>query len=54
MKFKVGDVLEDESGDLVKVVGITEDNKWKYVTKRLSDGFVSCKKGKHLSKIDED
>ena len=53
-EFKVGDILEDDCGDIVKIVGITNDCIWKYVTKRLSDGFVSCKKGKHLSEINED
>ena len=54
MKFKVGDILGDEHGDAVEVVGVTEDNIWKYITKRLSDGCISCKKGKHLSEINED
>lgn len=54
MEFKVGDTLEDEHGDAVEIVGVTEDNIWKYITKSLSDGCISCKKGKHLSKINED
>lgn len=53
-EFKVGDILEDEHGYIIKIVGITNDDVWKYVTKRLFDGFISCKKGKHLSEIDED
>ena len=53
-EFKVRAILEDDCGDIVKIVGITNDCIWKYVTKRLSDGFISCKKGKHLSEINED
>lgn len=53
MKIKVGDKLTDECGDIVEVVGITNDDRWKYVVKRLSDGYHDCKKEKHLDYISD-
>lgn len=54
VKFKIGDILMDDCCDVVEVVYVKVNETWRYVTRRLSDGFVSCKKGKHLSEINED
>ena len=53
-KFKAGDILMDEYCDVVEVVYVQVNETWRYVTRRLSDEFLDCKKEKHLSEIDKD
>ena len=46
-KYKVGDILMDDCCDIVEVIDVKENEVWRCITKRLSDGFLDCKKEKH-------